>query len=297
MIVISLTKVPPSLRGDLTKWYQEIQTGVYVGNVSARVRDELWERILRDIGNGQAVMAYNAQNELGYQFRTTRKNQQVIDYDGIPLLMRLNESSASAKHGFSRASKMHRAKMSAKKAAKAAIVEDRNEIDFVALDIETTGTHVLTDQIIAIGAVKQSKVGIEEFSSFISIEHEVPATITKLTGISTDLLTKQGKKLEVVLAALRSFLGDLPILGYNVHFDQQFLDAAFRSLGQDALANAFVDILPVVKRTNEFLDNYRLETVLEEYDITNEHPHHAVDDAKATLALATKLMKNGGLTL
>lgn len=45
MIVVTLSKVPPSLRGDLTKWYQEIQTGVYVGSVNARVRDLLWERI------------------------------------------------------------------------------------------------------------------------------------------------------------------------------------------------------------------------------------------------------------
>ena len=32
MIVITLSKVPMSLRGDLTKWCQEVQTGVYVGN-------------------------------------------------------------------------------------------------------------------------------------------------------------------------------------------------------------------------------------------------------------------------
>lgn len=43
MIVVTLTKVPQSLRGDLTKWYQEVQTGVYVGNVSARIRDLLWD--------------------------------------------------------------------------------------------------------------------------------------------------------------------------------------------------------------------------------------------------------------
>ena len=38
MIVITLTDCPPALRGDLTKWLQEINTGVYVGQVSARVR-------------------------------------------------------------------------------------------------------------------------------------------------------------------------------------------------------------------------------------------------------------------
>ena len=38
MIVITLSKTPASLRGDLTKWCQEIQTGIYVGNVNAKVR-------------------------------------------------------------------------------------------------------------------------------------------------------------------------------------------------------------------------------------------------------------------
>lgn len=45
MIVITLSKTPASLRGDLTKWCQEIQTGIYVGNVNAKVRDLLWERV------------------------------------------------------------------------------------------------------------------------------------------------------------------------------------------------------------------------------------------------------------
>ena len=297
MIVIALTKVPPSLRGDLTKWYQELQTGVYVGNVSARVRDELWERILRDIGSGQAVMAYNAQNELGYQFRTTRKNQQVVDYDGIPLLMRLSESTAPVKLGFSRASKMHRARMSARKAEKKPIATENDTSEYAAIDIETTGTRALTDQIIAIGAVKRVTSGIEEFDCLVSIDTEVPVAITKLTGISTDLLVQHGKKSETVLESLRDFLGDKTVVGYNVRFDQKFLDAAFRKLGQKVLSNTFVDVMPVVKRTNEFLDNYRLETVLKEYEIENRNPHHALEDARATFTLATKLMKNGSLRL
>ena len=110
MIVITLTKVPASLRGDLTKWCQEIQTGVYVGNVSARIRDNLWDRICKNIGNGQASMAFNAKNEFGYQFRTTRPDYQVKDYDGIPILVHLTESSGTFKQGFSTAAKMHRAR-------------------------------------------------------------------------------------------------------------------------------------------------------------------------------------------
>lgn len=34
-----LKKVPVSLRGDLTKWMQEIATGVYIGNFNSKVRE------------------------------------------------------------------------------------------------------------------------------------------------------------------------------------------------------------------------------------------------------------------
>ena len=45
MTVVVVTDCPAKLRGDLTKWMIEINTGVYVGNLSARVREELWIRI------------------------------------------------------------------------------------------------------------------------------------------------------------------------------------------------------------------------------------------------------------
>lgn len=89
MIVITLTKVPASLRGDLTKWCQEIQTGVYVGSFSARIRDLLWERIIENVKNGEATMIYSTNNELGYAFRTNRKDKEIVFYDGLPLLKHL----------------------------------------------------------------------------------------------------------------------------------------------------------------------------------------------------------------
>ena len=42
--VITLKKVPDSLRGDLTRWMQEIATGVYVGSYNSKVREYLWKR-------------------------------------------------------------------------------------------------------------------------------------------------------------------------------------------------------------------------------------------------------------
>ena len=70
-----MSNAPVSLRGDLTKWMQEIATGVYIGNLNSRVREELWERVTQSVGKGQATLSYATRNELGYQFMTHRTKQ------------------------------------------------------------------------------------------------------------------------------------------------------------------------------------------------------------------------------
>ena len=55
-----MTNCPPRLRGDLSKWLCEINTGVYVGNVSSRVRDAVWDRVCQNLKNGQATLVYTA---------------------------------------------------------------------------------------------------------------------------------------------------------------------------------------------------------------------------------------------
>ena len=46
MVVVVLTACPTGLRGDLTRWLFEVAPGVFVGHVSARIRERLWERIV-----------------------------------------------------------------------------------------------------------------------------------------------------------------------------------------------------------------------------------------------------------
>jgi len=293
MIVITLTKVPKSLKGDLTKWYQEIQTGVYVGNVSARVRDALWDRILENIGRGEATMVYNAQNELGYQFRTTRQDRQVVDFDGIPLMMHLKEATGGVKHGFSDAAKFHRAKVMTRNSIRKTS-PSLKKLMVVSLDLETTGLDPVKDTILSIGAVKRDQDDkIVQFDQLIQGAEKIPEKITDLTGITTEMLDKQGVSLADGLQALQDFVADTPVVGYNLHFDEGFLLAAFRKIGQSGLSNRLIDLMPLVKKSNKFLDNYRLETVLADYEIENLHPHHALSDAQATFELASKLKEKG----
>ncbi len=86
MVVITLSCCPPKLRGDLSRWMQEIDTGVYVGNLNARVRDNVWDRVCSNIGNGHASMSYSSNNEQKLEFRIHNTQWEPVDYDGIKLI-------------------------------------------------------------------------------------------------------------------------------------------------------------------------------------------------------------------
>lgn len=297
MIVIILTKTPTSLRGDLTKWCQEIQTGVYVGNFSSRIRERLWERILRNIGNGEATLVYNTNNEIGYTFRTTRQDRDVVYYDGIPLMMHIVPEKTAVKHGFSKAAKYHRSKKFSKVNTKKVTSKILNQ-DFVSIDLETTGLYAEKDKIIAIGAVKRGDDNkLIEFYRLVNIKENIPDKITKLTGIDTSQIRKNGIQLKVAIKELKEFIGDKLIVGYNLPFDADFLMKGCRDTSQAELTNSMKDLMPIVKRTNIFLDNYKLETVLKEYGIEDKQKHNASSDAKATFELADQLNKNGNLKI
>ncbi|WUF66177.1 type I-E CRISPR-associated endoribonuclease Cas2e [Streptomyces decoyicus] len=56
MIALSLTAVPDHLRGALTRWLVEVTPELYVGTVSAKVRDELWKTVANSTGKGGAAL-------------------------------------------------------------------------------------------------------------------------------------------------------------------------------------------------------------------------------------------------
>lgn len=86
MIVVSLSSCPLSLRGDLTKWMFEIDTNVFVGRMTARIRDQLWERITSSCQDGRAVMIYSTDNDQRFDFKVHNSLFTPVDFDGIKLM-------------------------------------------------------------------------------------------------------------------------------------------------------------------------------------------------------------------
>ncbi|MDD4219593.1 MAG: type I-E CRISPR-associated endoribonuclease Cas2e [Sphaerochaetaceae bacterium] len=288
MAVVTLTNVPHSLRGDLTKWLQEISTGVYVGNINTRIREELWKRIIDNIGQGQATMSYAKRNEIGYDFVVHNTKREVVYCDGIPLVLLPKEISSSPLQqlGFSNAAKYEKIKRASQR--RRDIKESVSE-NYVVIDVETTGINSQKDRIIEIAALKKENTETILLQRLVRIEAGLQREISELTGITNETLANEGEDIEVVLSELLDFMGNSTIVGYNVKFDISFLNVALKKGGHEALTNKTACLLQEAKRKQKILRDYKLSTVLREYDISTEGLHRAYADVKAKYELAMKL--------
>ena len=87
-MVIVVENAPPRLRGRLAVWLLEIRAGVYVGRYSRRVRERIWKDVENLIEDGDAVMAWAAPTDQGYDFATTGSNRRKpVDFDGLKLVV------------------------------------------------------------------------------------------------------------------------------------------------------------------------------------------------------------------
>jgi CRISPR-associated protein Cas2 len=93
MLVTVVENAPPRLRGRLAIWLLEVRAGVYVGKVSRRVREMIWEQIEKGIADGNAVMAWSTNTESGFDFMTLGANRRIpVEMDGLKLVSFLPEN-------------------------------------------------------------------------------------------------------------------------------------------------------------------------------------------------------------
>lgn len=87
MVIVVLQSVPPSLRGELSRWMIEPRVGVFVGKPSAMVRERLWSMIRERTRGGGAVLIHSADTEQGYHIETFGDTTRLVrDFDGLSLI-------------------------------------------------------------------------------------------------------------------------------------------------------------------------------------------------------------------
>ena len=83
-----LENSPRSLRGELSRWLIEPSAGVFLGNPSARVRDEIWENAVGKSRDAHVLQVWSAPNSQGFEYRQHNpKLRKFIDIEGIALVL------------------------------------------------------------------------------------------------------------------------------------------------------------------------------------------------------------------
>lgn len=275
MIVITLTDCPPALRGDLTKWLQEINTGVYVGKASARVRDMLWKRVTENVKSGRATMVYRTNNEQRMDFRVHNTVWEPIDFDGLKLMLRPSPARlkklSDSRMGYSKAARMRKAKqMSGRRRHKPL------PTTYAIIDLKTTGLSAKDDKLLEIKSIMVSEGKVQnEFHSLLD---------PPLSAKEDD----QGERgIAQVLPEFLSFIGDAPVVTHDRDVVYTFLRTACECCKLPLFSNQCIDLLSLSRRLVDDVKNNRLGTLLEHFKIEPDSD----EDCIVTKTLYEKLIK------
>lgn len=161
----------------------------------------------------------------------------------------------------------------------------------VCLDVETSGLDSRRDCVIELGAIKTPSLGAkptERISTLIRMDggRRLPSKITEITGITYEMLQKDGIDRREAAEALADMLeGNNIVLAYNAQFDMLFIYYLLASVKrQDVLKGVkMLDVLTVYKDRRDY--PHRLENAIEAYKLPASNTHRAIDDADAALKL------------
>ena len=161
---------------------------------------------------------------------------------------------------------------------------------YVVFDIETTGLSKEKEMITEIGAVKvaDGKI-IDRFSTFVNPQRPISAEITKLTGITDDMV-KDAPTIENVLPEFLKFCEDTVLVAHNASFDTGFIRIAAERAGLGELHHTIVDTLELARALLPELNKHKLDIVCEHLGVTLNGHHRAVNDAEATAEVFIKFL-------
>jgi DNA polymerase-3 subunit epsilon len=164
-------------------------------------------------------------------------------------------------------------------------------MDFVAFDLETTGTVAGVDRIIELGAVRFINGSPEAvFATLVNPGMSIPPEATRINKI-TDEMVRGKPTITELLDGFTDFCGNLPLVAHNAPFDAAFLAADYQAHQIPAPSGIILDTLPIARKVLPGMPNYRLGTLVTHFKIANTEFHRAQEDATYCGELFIQLLK------
>ncbi|MBX7093129.1 MAG: ribonuclease H-like domain-containing protein [Flavobacteriales bacterium] len=155
---------------------------------------------------------------------------------------------------------------------------------FAIVDIETTGGSPQQSRITEIAVyLSDGKKVVDQFITLVNPEQHIPSFITKLTGISDEMVAS-APRFQDISSQLALITKDAVFVAHNVAFDYGMIRHEYRELGMEFHRQ----LLCTVKSSRKLIPgypSYSLGNLCKELNIEIEHRHRAGGDALATMEL------------
>ncbi|WP_372950425.1 PolC-type DNA polymerase III [Mariniphaga sp.] len=161
---------------------------------------------------------------------------------------------------------------------------------FAIIDIETTGNSYKYGQITEIAIYQHN--GTEttgSFSTLVKPEMDIPLFITRLTGISNEMVKNAPRFYEIARKIVEMTAGRI-FVAHNVHFDYKFVKEEFKRLGYDFNRKTLCTV-QLSRKLIPGYSSYSLGKICAEKGIEINDRHRAAGDALATTKLFELLLK------
>lgn len=176
--------------------------------------------------------------------------------------------------------------------------------EYISIDLETTGLKYDENRITEIGlvVVRNGEIA-EEYEWLVNPEQPIPDHIVRITGI-TDEMVKGQPTFEQLADQLLPIIQGKPIVGQNVIFDINFLEASFRRLYRDFrgwserykeyhyLNNPYYDTAYLARLIFPFFERHGLQSLAKEFEYVPGEAHRALEDAKTAAFVFNLLLEN-----
>lgn len=168
--------------------------------------------------------------------------------------------------------------------------------DYVVVDVETTGGRGEHHRVTEIGAVRvRNGEVLEEFSTLLNPQRSIPPNISRLTGITPDMVMDAPYFVDIADRLERFFDGAI-FVAHNVEFDYGFIAREFRRIGRSFRMPKLCTCASM-RRMYPGRKSYSLKNLCRDFGIPLANHHRALCDAQAAAELLLLVNEKRGESL
>lgn len=161
---------------------------------------------------------------------------------------------------------------------------------YAIIDIEATGGSPKHDKVMDIAIyLHNGQQIVDSYTTLINPEVKIPPFVSKLTGI-TDNMVSSAPKFQEVARQIIDMTKDAIFVAHNVQFDYLYIKNEFKRLGYSFLRPQLCTI-NLTRKLIPGLSSYGLDNLCKELDIPITNRHRAAGDAEATTHLFEMLVR------